>query len=195
MSQRVITPTLPSESWTIRSMLRFAPMSDQPPSAAVEWFYLEHFGFAKAPPQTDAEVVRNMARALMTTACGDGKLSQRERQWILGYFAAKGYPAAVIEEMAGLDAADLAAIPDLMQTGILKNSGRILVYDAIRAASIDNYSSGERASVRKAAFLLGIDEQTVSELEQLVADEKNMKARRIKLLMPDGHPNLDARYT
>ena len=40
---------------------------------AVKWLYLEHFGFSKAPPQTDADVVRNMARALVTTASGDGR--------------------------------------------------------------------------------------------------------------------------
>ena len=31
---------------------------DQSRARAVEWFYLEHFGFSKAPPQTDREVVR-----------------------------------------------------------------------------------------------------------------------------------------
>lgn len=167
-------------------------MSDQ--TRAIEWFYLEHFGFSKAPPQTDAEVVRNMALALVTAASGDGKLSDNERRWILGYFAAKGYPPAVIDEMGTLEAANVDALPELMQLGILKKSARILVYDAIRAASVDNYSSGERASVRRAAFVLGIDEQTVVELEQLVADERALKARRIKALMPDGHPNLDPRF-
>jgi hypothetical protein len=32
---------------------------------AAQWLYLDHFGFSKAPPETDAEVVRNMALALM----------------------------------------------------------------------------------------------------------------------------------
>ncbi len=161
---------------------------------AVAWFYLEHFGFSKAPPQTDAEVVRNMALALITTANGDGRLSDEERRWILGYFATKGYPPAVIEEMSGLSAADIAALPNLMQVGILQKSGRILVYDAIRASSVDGYNSGERAAVRKAAGLLGIDEDSVAKLEQLVDDELALKARRITLLMPEGHPNLDPRY-
>jgi len=168
-------------------------MSEQA-RAAVEWFYLEHFGFSKAPPQTDAEVVRNMALALVTAASGDGKLSDNERRWISGYFAAKGYPSAVIDEISSLTAADLETLPELMQLGILKKSARILVYDAIRAASVDNYSSGERASVRRAAFVLGVDESTVIELEQLVADERALKMRRIKALMPDGHPNLDSRF-
>ena len=161
---------------------------------AVAWLYHEHFGFSKAPPQTDAEVVRNMARALVTTASGDGQLSGDERRWILGYFAAKGYPASVINEMADISSADIAALPELMQVGMLKKSARILVYDAIRASSVDRYTDGERVTVRKAATALGIDEGAVVALEQLVKDEQTLRAQRIKLLMPGGHPNLDPRY-
>ncbi len=167
---------------------------DQSQTRAVEWFYLEHFGFSKAPPQTDAEVVRNMALALVSAASGDGELSREESRWILGYFAAKGYPPAVIDEMSRMPGAGTAALPELMQVGILRNSGRILVYDAIRASSVDGYNDGERAAVRKAAGALGIDEASVAALEQLVADEQALKARRIKALMPAGHPNLDPKY-
>jgi hypothetical protein len=42
--------------------------------------------------------------------------------------------------------------------------------------------------------MLGIDETTVLALEQLVEEERALKARRIKLLMPNGHPNLDPKY-
>jgi uncharacterized membrane protein YebE (DUF533 family) len=52
---------------------------------AAQWLCLDHFGFSKAPPETDAEVVRNMALALMTAAIGDGQLSDAERRWIMGY--------------------------------------------------------------------------------------------------------------
>jgi uncharacterized membrane protein YebE (DUF533 family) len=169
-------------------------MSDvQSDTAAVEWLYLEHFGFSKAPPQTDAEVVRNMALALVTTAAGDGQLSEAELRWIVGYTTAKGYPPSVVAEISAM-AADLGALPELMQVGILQKSGRILIYDAIRASNVDGYTSGERAAVRKAAALLGLDEAGVAELEQLVADELALKARRIKVLMPGGHPNLDPKY-
>jgi uncharacterized membrane protein YebE (DUF533 family) len=161
---------------------------------AVAWLYLEHFGFSKAPPQTDAEVVRNMALALVAAAGGDGQLSDDERRWILGYFAAKGYPDAVLDEVSSLSTANIDALPDLMGLGILQKSGRILIYDAIRASNADGYRDGERAAVRKAASLLGIDEQTVAALEQLVADEHALRLRRIKALMPEGHPNLHARY-
>ena len=68
------------------------------------------------------------------------------------------------------------------------------MYDAIRAASVDGYGSGERTAAREAAKLLGISEQGVAELEPLVADEETLKRRRIKVLMPSGHPNLDPKY-
>ena len=56
-------------------------ITDAQSQRAVEWFYREHFGFSKAPPQTDAEVVRNMALALITAASGDRILSPTERRW------------------------------------------------------------------------------------------------------------------
>jgi uncharacterized membrane protein YebE (DUF533 family) len=170
-------------------------MTDRHPDLpAVAWFYLEHFGFSKAPPQTDADVVRNMALALAMTAGGDGDLSDAERTWIRGYLSAKGYPAAVVDEVAATSVSDISAVGQLMQLGILAKSGRILIYDAIRASSADGYTDGERAAVRRAAQSLGIEEATVVELERLVADEEAMKARRIRLLMPAGHPNLDPRF-
>ena len=167
---------------------------DHSRTVVAQWLYREHFGFSKAPPHTDAEVVRNMALALVATASGDGQLSNGERRWIVGYMTATGYPPAVIEEVSAQSGADLAVVPELLQLGILRQSGRILVYDAIRAASVDGYGSGERTAAREAAKLLGISEQGVAELEQLVADEEALKRRRIKVLMPSGHPNLDPKY-
>jgi uncharacterized membrane protein YebE (DUF533 family) len=156
---------------------------------AVAWIYSEMFGFKKAPPLSDPEVVRNMARALVAAAGGDGDLSSAERTWITGYLAAKGYPADALAEV------DAAVAPPhevsaLMELGILKKSGRILVYDAIRAASADGYSPREQAAVRGVASALGIADAEVAAIEQLVADEHALKARRIATLMPDGHPNL-----
>ncbi len=160
---------------------------------AVAWYYLEQFGFGKAPPQTDPEVVRNMALALVTAAAGDGKLSDEERTWIRGYFATKGYPAEVVGELQLISPPDPAGVAELMKLGILARSGRILVYDAVRAASSDGYDPGERQAVRSVAAALGIDEATVAEIERLVEEETALRERRIRLLMPDGHPNLAAK--
>jgi hypothetical protein len=96
-------------------------------NVAAAWYYAEQFGFAAPPPQTDPEVVRNMALCLLTVLKGDREIGSAERDWVVGYFAAKGYPAAVIDEVRAADKTDPAAVPAMMQLGILRASGRILL--------------------------------------------------------------------
>lgn len=127
-------------------------------------------------------------------ANADGQVTSTERAWLVGYFAAKGYPSEVIEEVEKMAPPDLSAVPPLMDLGILKMAGRILIYDAIRAVSAGGYHPSEREAVRTVARALHVDAATVDELERQVEAEEEMKARRIKLLMPDGSPNLHPRY-
>lgn len=167
-------------------------MDDTLRDRAANWYYREHFGLAKPPPELD---LRAMAIALATVANGDRQVTPDERNWIVGYFAAKGYPASVVREAMAAAPVDLKAIPDLMQTGTLRKSARILVYDAIRVAAVDGYHAGENKAVREVAFALGLDEQAVTDIEALVRDEAELRARRIGVLMPEGHPNLDTSYS
>jgi uncharacterized membrane protein YebE (DUF533 family) len=157
---------------------------------ALAWYYREQFGFKRPPPITDPEVVHNMARALVSVAGADHFLSDAERAWILGYLATKGYPDAVLEDVKELGPADAPQVAELMQLGILGKSGRILLYDAIRAASVDGYSVSERKSVRRIAAALAISDKDVDAIESLVEEEAAIKQKRIALLMPGGHPNL-----
>lgn len=159
-------------------------------SLATAWYYKEHFGFTKAPPLSDPEVVRNMALALVAVAGADGDLSEPEQAWILGYLAVKGYPHEVLVEASREGAEPPEKIRELMQLGILAKSARILIYDAIRAASSDGYSPEERTAVRDVAVQLGLNELDVRAIEELVQEEIALKKKRIATLMPGGHPNL-----
>jgi tellurite resistance protein len=165
-------------------------MSDELRDLAAAWYYREHFGFVAAPPRVEPQAARRMAVCLLSIANGDGELSDAERSWALGYFAAKGYPTEVIDEARRLTDRDLDVIPALMELGVLKPSGRILLYDAIRVASADGYHPAEMRAVRAVARALGVPDAAVAEIEALVADEAALPARRIQLLMPDGHPCL-----
>lgn len=155
------------------------------------WYYREQFGFSKPPPKSDPEVVHNMALCLLTVVNGDGEISAEERSWILGYFATKGYGADLIAKMQSLTPPAPFGVSELMNLGILKASGRILLYDAIRAASSDGYHPGEMRVVRVVAKALGIDDAAVDAMEGLVSEEAALRLKRIKLLMPGGHPSLD----
>lgn len=155
------------------------------------WYYREHFGFNKPPPQTD---LRAMAIALVTAAHGDRQISIDERNWIVGYFAAKGYPIEVVREAMGVGPAEGGKVPDILNTPSLRKSARILVYDAIRVAAVDGYREGEMKAVRDVAFSLGLTEEAVRDIEALVHDEEALRERRVAVLMPEGHDFLDPKY-
>lgn len=165
-------------------------MAHDPRMSAVAWVYGDQFGFSKAPSITEPEVTRNMARSLLAAAAGDGTVSEAEREWIAGYCAAKGYAREVVAEIETAAPPTPSEVKELMQLGVLKASGRILVYDAIRAASVDGYRAGEAAAVRRIAQALGIEVSVVEDIERLVNVERDLKQKRIHLLMPQGHPNL-----
>jgi hypothetical protein len=114
-------------------------MDDALRDRAASWYHREHFGFTKPPPELD---LRAMAIALVTVANGDRQVTPDERNWIVGYFAAKGYSPIVVRDAMAAAPIDLRAIPELMQTGTLRRSARILVYDAIRVAAVDGYHPG-----------------------------------------------------
>lgn len=155
------------------------------------WYHREHFGLARPPAEID---LRNMAIALATVANGDRQVTLEERNWIVGYFAAKGYPADVVREAMAIAPVDLGKIKEIMSTGSLRHLGRILVYDAIRVAAVDGYKPGEDKAVREVAAGLGIDERAVADIEALVREEEALRARRVAVLLPDGHPSLDPRF-
>jgi len=82
-----------------------------------------------------------------------------------------------------------------MQHGTLTFAGRILLYDAIRACSADgDYHEGERAAIHSLGAALRLPDDVVTQIEALIDEEEALKAKRIRLLMPEGHPNLDERY-
>jgi uncharacterized membrane protein YebE (DUF533 family) len=158
------------------------------------WFYAEHFGFSQAPSLSDREVTRNMALAVLAVAQADGVVSPEERAWLVGYFAAKGYPSDVLADVVKLPPPRVEDVPKLMDSGILRMSRRILIYDAIRAASADSYHPLEKAAVQSIAAALGVDPATVDEIERLVAEEESLKRKRIQLLVPKDFPYLNPRY-
>ena len=166
-------------------------MDDALRDRAAAWYYREHFGLVKPPAEVD---LRTMAIALATVANGDSKITTEERNWMVGYFAAKGYSPLVVRDAMAASPADLGKLRDLMQTGSLQKSARVLVYDAIRVAAVDGYGPGEGKAVREVAFALGLDEQAVLDIEALVREEESVRIRRVAVLMPEGHPYLDPRY-
>ncbi len=157
--------------------------------------YRSHFGFDSAPPTTNPEVVHSMAKAVFSIINGDGKITPRERAWVKGYFATKGYSDDVVDSIDGMQALPVEQIVALMSESILRFGANALLYDAIRAASADReYPDGEHTTVMQVAAALGVSTKTVALIEKLVKEEQELLTRRVALLFPLGHPNLADRY-
>ena len=162
---------------------------------SAEFIYRTHFGFESAPPTTNPEVINSMAKAVFSIINGDGKITARERAWVKGYFATKGFGDDVVASIDTMQAIPVEQIVALMSESILRFGVNVLLYDAIRAASADReYPTGEHVTVMAVAAALGVSTKTVSAIEQLVREEQELLTRRVALLFPHGHPNLADRY-
>ncbi len=160
-----------------------------------DFLYRTHFGFESAPPKSDPEVVDSMAKAVFSIINGDGKITPKERAWVKGYFATKGYGNEVVDSIDTMEALPVEEIMSLMKESILRFGANALLYDAIRAASADrDYPPGEHATVMKIAAALGVSAKTVASIEALVQEEQELLTRRVALLFPHGHPHLADRY-
>lgn len=125
----------------------------------------------------------NMGKILMTVAGADGELAPEEWATIEYIARIMGVPQAQIDAHKKFDYRN-AKLEDLMGPD---TPTRALVYDTLRAAGGDGVLSGrEKQRARKAAKMLGVDDATVSELEDIVEQEYALRQRKRELIFPGG---------
>jgi uncharacterized membrane protein YebE (DUF533 family) len=149
------------------------------------WLFKELWGFDAVPSVADFDV---FMKAVLTCANGDGQLTARERDWVVGYCAALGGPDTLLEELRAYPADEdtsqlVERRPPVVQ------SRRALVYDAIRACAADgDIREGERAVIRRLAAQIGVPEDVVQALEKIYQDERTIRQKRLDLVFPEGRP-------
>ena len=147
---------------------------------ASRWWLNSEFGFNDIPP-AEAQVV--LQRAIMVCAKGDGDLSQKERDWIVGFGAVCNLSGGDIEAVRSYAADDdiaslVGSNPIVQQFG--KRPG---LYFAIRAAKSDgDLAEGEVATIERLAEQMGESAGTVQDIVALVEEEDALRARRLSLL-------------
>jgi uncharacterized membrane protein YebE (DUF533 family) len=152
---------------------------------ASRWFFKKEWSFKDLPP---AEDYRAFGQALLVCVNGDGELMPAERDWILGYLAAKGATEHLLAELKEYQATD-DIVSVVSKSHIVNRARRAVVFDAIRACSADGeFSPAERATVRKLATALDVPAGVVEQLEAAHLDEARATARRVKLVFPEGTP-------
>lgn len=149
------------------------------------WLFKEKYTFDEVP---STESYRGYLKSLLICANGDGELTDTEREWVVGYAAAYGAPDSLVEELKSYDGSeDIESV--VSQGKASDGSRRYLIYDAIKACSADgDYSSPEKATVRKMATKLGIDEKVVQEIESICIEEAQLREKRLGIIYPSGTP-------
>ena len=122
---------------------------------AVSAFYLSDKYGLTAPPSTDIEFAKGMITALASTSFGDGNFSKEEQAWIRGHFLTLNYPEEFINATLNESAMNLASVVLLMHNPKLERAKKILLYDAVRAASSDCIHEGEMKIMSKLASVMG----------------------------------------
>ncbi|MGH9226911.1 MAG: hypothetical protein ACRD2W_24710 [Acidimicrobiales bacterium] len=153
------------------------------------WLLREMWGFPAGVPEDER---LEYLKLIMACARGDGVLSSREPDWVIGYGAACGAHQSTVDALAGYDGdEDVVAIVD-RNLPAAAGWARVAVFDAIRACAADReYNGEEKQAVRRIAARLDRGEDVVAALEAVHEAEQDVKARRVGLIFGDAVPYQD----
>jgi hypothetical protein len=159
-----------------------APEIDRRRMAALRWIGWETFELpGEIYEQLTNEDNLTWARGMFACAGGVDRVTQHERDWILGYHTAAGDADWVLEAIRSYDVAE--EIDDIMKLPSMTNTGRGLLYDTLRMCSSDGaLTPDELGCVRKAADGMGLPREIVTDLHQIVLEELALRTRRYELI-------------
>jgi signal transduction histidine kinase len=121
-------------------------------------------------------------KATLLCAGGNAQVTEREREWLVGYFTAAGTADWVLEAIRTYDDADTLA--ELMQLPGMPSIARSQLYEALRMCASDGpLTSDEVERVHCAADAMGIARSLVDELHEIVVAEHALRGRRYELLV------------
>ena len=147
------------------------------------WLLQQEWGIQSTPSEADRE---RFAKALMTCANGNGRLTGEERAWAIGLAAAVGTHEKVVESLHNYACTD--AVADLLAP-MGKHVPRLLIYDALRTCASDgDLSQHELSGIKATAHKLGIPEKDVDTLRGIVEEERALRQRKIEAVFPQGTP-------
>lgn len=121
-------------------------------------------------------------RAILLCTKGDNVISKEEREWVLGFAASREMPTSIIEEVESYNGdEDIADV--LARSPIVENGKKGTIYWAIKACSADKeYPESEKQAIRKMADLMGVSEQVVKEIEEVIIEEQKLRDKRNSLV-------------
>jgi uncharacterized tellurite resistance protein B-like protein len=129
----------------------------------------------------------SIARALKCVLAADGEVHGAELNAYLETCRRFGATDDMLDELRQFNPAGTTV--EMCFGGMDPDSipARTLLYEAIRIAKADGtYADEERAAVKRAANLLGIDEDWLTNITALADAEQALRNLRISMLVPPG---------
>lgn len=125
------------------------------------------------------EAYLNYGYALLAIAGADGEVSEPEMNWLINHQLLVGAPSEAIEKYKAFDYKN-AKLEDLLPKIKVDVPGwsapRTLLYHAIKMARADkDYAKAEQEAVKKAAKLLGVEDDITLALNALVEMEEKVE--------------------
>ena len=158
----------------------------RPDDVSALWILGELWG---APPEVAASLTDeenlDYAKALYSIVDADGRMTDAEREWILGYAHASGNCTHNCDAMRAFDGDE--HWEDYFTRGKQPIARRVCISDAIRACASDGeLEAHELDTLHRMAGRLDIPADVVDELVSVHREEQALKLRRIQLAFPDG---------
>lgn len=156
--------------------------TEQHRRVALRWFVQENWEMpGEAGDQITHEDNLMSAKATMLIAGGNAQITQREREWLIGYHTAARGADWVIEAIAAYDDSD--TFDDLLVLPEFPQVARGEVYCAIRMCSSDGpLTPDELGRLERSVDALGIAREELAELLAIVAAEDGLRRRRFNAI-------------
>ncbi len=151
-------------------------------AVALRWFVQENWDMpGEAGDQITDDDNLMSAKATLLIAGGNGRITERERDWLIGYHTAAHGADWVIEAIATYDDSD--SLDDLKDIPGFRQVARGQVYYAISMCSSDGpLTPDEINRLERSVDALGIARDELDVLRAIVEDEARLRRRRFNAI-------------
>ena len=126
-------------------------------------------------------------KAMLLGAGGNARITEREREWLIGYLTAARDADWVIDEIATYDDSD--TLTEFMRVPGFPEVSRGALYDAIRMCTSDGpLTVEERRHLERGANEMGIPHEVLDEVCAIVAAEGELRHRRFNTIAAPALP-------
>jgi signal transduction histidine kinase len=147
-------------------------------TTALRWFVHENWEMpGEVVDQITDEDNLMAGKAILLVAGGNARITEREREWLVGYLTAARDADWVVEAVTTYDDSD--TLDDLMQLPGFPEVARGQLYDAVRMCSSDGpLTADELGHLGRSAAVMGIAHEELDELCAIVAADAELRRRR-----------------